>query len=94
MSEYTKKAKELLTHAGEGRGDAGWGGLEDAIKGYGFATLALAEQQRIANLIALGILDVDEIPETGERGLLYRPPDDVRSCPDIAATLGIGDGDE
>ena len=58
------------------------------------AMLALAEQQRIANLIALGILVEDEVPETGERGLLYRPPDDVQSCPDIAAALGIGVSDE
>ncbi len=58
------------------------------------AILALVEQQRIANLIALGILVEDEVPETGERGLLYRQPDDVQSCPDIAAALGIGDDDE
>ncbi len=58
------------------------------------ATLALAEQQRIANLIARRALCVDEIPETGERGLLLDGVDYARSCPDIAASLGIGDVDE
>ena len=101
MSEYTKKAKELLTHAGEGRGDAGWGGLEDAIKGYGFATLALVEQQRIANLIALAGVDprddegLDMLrAEASDMLAQWVPtsPDDEHPeiRPDIAAALGIG----
>lgn len=65
-----------------------------AILAQAEATLALAEQQLIANLIALGILGVDEVPETGERGLVYTPPDDARECPDVARALGIGDDDE
>ena len=98
---------ERIDHAAEARQRIVWGeewmerggdtdvaNMVMALHAQVHATLALVEQQRIANLIALGILDVDEIPETGERGLLYRPPDDVQSCPDIAAALGIGDDDE
>lgn len=69
--------------------------VENAVLAQVEATLALVEQQQIANLIALGILDIDEMPETGERGLIYSPPDDTRNCPDIASALGIGgDSDE
>ena len=90
---------ERIDHAAEAREwiDAATrypGAVGSAVLGVAEATLALAEQQRIANLIALGILVGDEVPETGERGLLYRPPDDVQSCPNIAAALGIGDSDE
>ena len=64
---------------------------------YGEASIAIAEelhgireQLRIANLIAIGALFVDEMPETGERGLIYLPADDVSQAPDIAEALGIG----
>ena len=57
------------------------------------ATLAIVEQLRIGNLIALGLLCVDEIPETGECGLLLDHVGDPSSCPDIAAALGINHDD-
>ena len=55
-----------------------------------YASIAIAEQLRIGNLIALGIICVDEIPETGERGLLYSNVDDTLQTPDIAEALGLG----
>lgn len=93
MSEWIDHEAETMWLLGS-TGPMGFPLESASISAQAHATLALVEQQRIANLIALGILDVDEIPETGERGLLYRPPDDVQSCPNIAATLGIGDDDE
>lgn len=94
--DHAAEAERLLTHAGEGHGDVGWGGLEDAIRGYGLATLALVEQQRIANLIALGQFRVgpDELPPF--RHLVMQPVNayDVEPTTDIAAVLGIGYDDE
>ena len=87
--DHAAEAREWIAAATKYPGAVG-----SAVLGVAEAILALVEQQRIANLIALGILVEDEVPETGERGLLYLPPDDVQSCPDIAAALGIGDDDE
>ena len=60
------------------------------------ATFALVEQQRIANLIALGQFRVgpNELPPF--RHLVMRPVNayDVEPTTDIAAALGIGDNDE
>lgn len=61
------------------------------------ATLALVEQQRIANLIALfDIEDAHVLSSAGSRGLLDRRPDPdipgdwtVRLWPEVAAALGI-----
>ena len=57
---------------------------------------ALVEQQRIANLIALGQFRVGpgELPPF--RHLVMRPANayDVEPTADIAAALGIGDDDE
>jgi hypothetical protein len=53
------------------------------------ALIAIAEQLRIANLIRLDILTVDEIPETGERGLIFDRIDDTTKTDAIAETLGI-----
>lgn len=55
------------------------------------ATLALVEQQRIANLTALGQfrVGVDDLPHL--RHLVIRPKNeyDIEAVPDIAAALGI-----
>lgn len=60
------------------------------------ATLALAEQQRIANLIALGRFRVGPDELLPFRHLVMRLASayDVEPTPDIAAALGIGDDDE
>ena len=55
------------------------------------ATLALVEQQRVANLIALGQfrVGVNDLPHL--RDLAVRPngPDSIGPTPDIAAALGL-----
>ena len=63
------------------------------------ATLALAEQVKVANMIALG--QPVKTPEGGEVAFevwQFRRNDtgypEVRLNPDIAAALGIGDSDE
>ena len=60
------------------------------------ATLALAEQQRIANLIALAAMDPDGLGQSAYSALAAMSPDRRRTvlAPDIAAALGIGDDDE
>ena len=60
------------------------------------ATLALAEQQRIANLIALGQFRVgpDEPPPFRHLVMRLANAYDVEPTTDIAAALGIGDDDE
>ena len=60
------------------------------------ATLALAEQQRIANLIALAAMYPDGRGQSAYSALAAMSPDRRRTvlAPDIAATLGIGDDDE
>lgn len=59
------------------------------------ATLALVdaleaanEQARIANLIALGLVWRDEVPETGEQAIFGPPTQDA--VEQITAALGIG----
>lgn len=60
------------------------------------ATLALAEQQRIANLVALAAMDPDGLGRSAYSALAVMSPDRQRTIldPDIAAALGIGDDDE
>ena len=60
------------------------------------ATLALVEQQRIANLIALGQFRVgpDELPPFRHLVMRLANASDVEPTTDIAAALGIGDDDE
>ena len=60
------------------------------------ATLALVEQQRIANLIALAAMDPDGLGQSAYSALAAMSPDRRRTvlAPDIAETLGIGDDDE
>ena len=60
------------------------------------ATLALAEQQRIANLVALVAMDPDGLSRSAYSALAVMSPDRQRTIldPDIAAALGIGDDDE
>ena len=92
---------ERIDHAAEAREwiDAAArhpGATSTAILAQAEATLALVEQQRIANLIALGQFRVgpNELPPF--RHLVMRPVNeyDVEPTTDIAAALGIGDGDE
>ena len=58
--------------------------------------LALVEQQRIANLIALAAMDPDGLGQSAYSALAAMSPDRRRTVldPDIAAALGIGDDDE
>ena len=60
------------------------------------ATLALVEQQRIANLIALVAADPDGLGRSAYSALAVMSSDRQRTIldPDIAAALGIGDDDE
>ena len=92
---------ERIDHAAEAREwiDAAArhpGAISTAILAQAEATLALVEQQRIANLIALGQFRVGpgELPPF--RHLVMRPANayDVEPTADIAAALGIGDDDE
>ena len=77
-----------------GRSDLGQ--VANILAAQADATLALVEQQRIANLIALGQFRVgpDELPPF--RHLVMRPVNayDVEPTTDIATALGIGDDDE
>lgn len=89
MSEHFDHAKnELAVIRDTGGLDAE---VSSAHSAYAqtHAMLAIAEQLRISNLIALGLLTVDEVPETCEVGLIRTDVDDAVSCPDIAAALGI-----
>ena len=87
---------ERIDHAAEAREwiDAAArhpGAISTAILAQAEATLALVEQQRIANLIALGQFRVgpNELPPF--RHLVMRPVNayDVEPTTDIAAALGI-----
>lgn len=98
--DHAAEAERLLTRSGEGHGDAGWGGLEDSIRGYGLATLALVEQQRIANLIAMS--ESGRTTVKGARaalsalyvGAVEDGTAHMQLRPDIAVALGIGDDGE
>ena len=78
------------------------GAVSTAILAQAEATLALVEQQRIANLIALGQLQIlsgmnGEGVIVGDGAPFRRLYPDGEHTPlaqDIAAALGIGDGDE
>ena len=92
---------ERIDHAAEAREwiDAAArhpGAISTAILAQAEATLALVEQQRISNLIALGQFRVgpDELPPF--RHLVMRAANayDVEPTTDIATALGIGDDDE
>ena len=68
-----------------------------AIFAQAEATLALVEQQRVANLIALmeSPRTATSVARVAERALMVGEPVTNRALrPDIAAALGIGDGDE
>lgn len=80
------------------------GAVGSAVLGVAEATLALVEQQRIANLIALAGVDsrddegLDMLrAEASDRLAQWVPtwPDDEHPeiRPDVAAALGIGDSD-
>ena len=60
------------------------------------ATLALAEQQRIATLVALANTDPDGLSSSAYSALAVMSPDRRHTVldPDIAAALGIGADDE
>ena len=92
---------ERIDHAAEAREwiDAAArhpGATSTAILAQAEATLALVEQQRIANLIALVAADPDGLGQSAYSALAAMSPDRRRTIldPDIAAALGIGDDDE
>ena len=72
------------------------GATSTAILAQAEATLALVDQQRIANLIALGQFRVgpDELPPFRHLVMRLANAYDVEPTTDIAAALGIGDDDE
>lgn len=91
--DHAKEARRLLFSTGQfAEQDLGVAMASAQIH----ATLALVEQQRIANLIALGQFRVgpDDLPPF--RHLVMQPVNayDVEPTTDIAAALGIGDDDE
>ena len=92
---------ERIDHAAEARewidAAAGHpGAISTAILAQAEATLALVEQQRIANLIALAAMDPEGLGQSAYSALAAMSPDRRRTvlAPDIAAALGIGDDDE
>ena len=92
---------ERIDHAAEAREriDAAArhpGAVSTAILAQAEATLALVEQQRIANLIALGEFRVGPNGMPPFRRLVMRPVNayDVEPTTDVARALGIGDDDE
>ena len=92
---------ERIDHAAEAREwiDAATrhpGAISTAILAQAEATLALVEQQRIANLIALVAADPDGLGRSAYSALAVMSSDRQRTIldPDIAAALGIGDDDE
>ena len=92
---------ERIDHAAEAREwiDAAArhpGAISTAILAQAEATLALVEQQRIANLIALVAADPDGLGRSAYSALAVMSSDRQRTIldPDIAAALGIGDDDE
>ena len=91
---------ERIDHAAEARewidAAAGHpGAVSTAILAQAEATLALVEQQRIANLIALSQVQ-DGLGTSAYSALAVMSPDRRRTIldPNIAAALGIGDDDE
>ena len=92
---------ERIDHAAEAREwiDAAArhpGAVSTAIPAQAEATLALVEQQRIANLIALGEFRAGPNEMPPFRHLVMRPVNayDVEPTTDVARALGIGDDDE
>ena len=92
---------ERIDHAAEAREwiDAAArhpGAISTAILAQAEAMLALVEQQRIANLIALVAADPDGLGRSAYSALAVMSSDRQRTIldPDIAAALGIGDHDE
>ena len=97
----TRQMSERIDHAAEAREwiDAAArhpGAVSTAILAQAEATLALVDQQRIANLIALAAMDPDGLGQSAYSALAAMSPDRRRTilAPDIAAALGIGDDDE
>ena len=83
-----------------GRSDLGQ--VANILAAQGHATLALVEQQRIANIIDVALLQLTS-PEDGQGNILgngaalralYPDGPVTPLSPDIAAALGIGDDDE
>ena len=91
---------ERIDHAAEARewlvAAARHPGAVFAALAQAEATLALVEQQRIANLIALGEFRVGPNEPPPFRHLVMRAMNayDVEPTTDIATALGIGDDDE
>lgn len=89
-TDHVAKAKALLTRNAQFT-DPDLAEISADCAGLTHATLALVEQQRIANLIALGQFRVgaEDLPHL--RHLVIRPKNeyDIDSVPDIAAALGI-----
>lgn len=101
MSEYIDHEAETMWLLGS-TGPMGFPLESASISAQAHATLALVEQQRIANLIALGHLQIasglDGISTVVGDGsafrALYPEGPNTPLAPDIARALRIGDGNE
>jgi hypothetical protein len=94
-----------IDHVKTAEGNAGYAmqfrpltAIKWLMKAQVHATLALVEQQRIANLIALGLLQIASglngsyapVGDGGSFRALYPQGESSPLAPDIAAALGIG----
>ena len=92
--DHAAEAREALKEAGDVRNFA----TDASASAIAHAMLALTEQQRIANLIALAAgghggpmgFEHEAMDALGVLGALHH----LQLRPDIAASLGIGDDDE
>lgn len=106
LSDHAARARQILTQTLEhSQTDENTWALVSILAAQVEATLALVEQQRLANLLALGTVAdgvLAEQPATDARAALvvYREHDDpdlggwLDLRPEVARLLGIGDTDE
>ena len=96
--DHAAEAREALKEAGDVRNFA----TDASASAIAHAMLALTEQQRIANIIALGQLQILSgmdgngviVGDGAQFRRLYPDGERTPLAQDIAAALGIGDDDE
>lgn len=84
-TDHAARAEELLTEEGRYQ----FAKIDALAEALTHATLALVEQQRIANLIALAMEDLTGIGRLAREALAERSGDRWQFRPDTAAALGI-----
>ena len=83
--DHAAEARSALSGSGDGRNFA----TDASVNAVAHALLALVEQQRIANLVAIAH-GTDGALSTALRDLAYITLGDDGINPDIASALGIG----